>query len=506
MGSHFNKVQWILPALMLLLNLKQADAQNYYAIQGSNYAGSLGIGNNPASIVNTPWKWDVDIFSFQAKNATNGVTIHDYSLISSPAKSKYSFDQGDYRRYAYADFNVNLLNTRIAINRKQALGFGVNLRGYAQLSTGPYHFFDSLKNSGDFFDLGNYNRKLYGDFINSSWMEFFVAWAQTIWDRADARLNAGITAKLSRGISGAYIKAQNGTVTQTIHGNSYVYTMEDLIAEYGYSSNYDMWQKQKGTGQNLRDFVSNTRSGVSFDLGVEYIIKPGQIASVFDDDSYYDYDWKIGLSILDIGFNQYQYGKNSRIFSGFQSNITDSVIDEKFLHAENFQAFNDNLSGVVRNIQIPAGTFRIINPTRAVLNVDRYLFDAFYVNGNLSVNLSSLSGNQRRVTELNLLTITPRWETRQLGVYFPVQFNTKDKLLVGGAFKLGPLLLGIHNWANVFAKNKMQNGGGYLALVIHPGKNKNTGTRLDKRLDCPRGVGTKYSKNRLGERLSCPPN
>ncbi len=34
----------------------------------------------------------------------------------------------------------------------------------------------------------------------------------------------------------------------------------------------------------------------SFDVGVEYIIKPGQISSVFDDDDYYDYDWKIGLS------------------------------------------------------------------------------------------------------------------------------------------------------------------------------------------------------------------
>jgi len=90
-----------------------------------------------------------------------------------------------------------------------------------------------------------------------------------------------------------------------------------------------------------------------------------------------------------------------------------------------------------------------------------------------------------------------------LGFYLPVQFNTKEKLWVGGAVKLGPLLLGVHNWATVFAKNNMQNGGAYIALVIRPGKNNNS-ERTDKRLNCPR-VGTKFSKNRLGQKLSCPP-
>jgi hypothetical protein len=502
MGSHFNKVRWGLPALLLLFMQTSTWAQNYYGIQGSGYAGSLGIGNNPASIVNTPYNWDIDLFSFQVKNATNGITIYNYSLLSNARKSQYSFNQGDYRRYAYADFNVNLLNARFALNRKQAFGFGINLRGYSQLSTGPFNFVDSLKTTRNFFDLANYNRKLYGNFVSSSWIEFFATWAQTIWDGVTDRLNAGITAKVSRGISGAYANIQNGTVEQTAHGNSYVYTMEDVLAKYGYSSNYDTWQKQRSNSQNLRDFLKNTQGGISLDLGVEYLIKPQQITTVFDDDSYYDYDWKIGVSLLDIGFNQYKYGRNSRIVSGFQPNITDTVIDQRFLNINNFDAFNDSLVGVAKNIQQQSGKFKIVNPARIVLNVDRYLFNAFYVNANLSVNLSSLSGNEWRASELNLLTVTPRWETKRWGFYLPVQYNTKNKLWVGGAFKLGPLLLGVHNWANIFTKNKMQNGGGYVAIVIRSWKNTRTST--DKRLDCP-DVGIHYKKNPLGKKFSCPP-
>lgn len=503
MESLFKKGNLILLALLMLLVHLHGYSQNYYAIQGSNYAGSLGIGNNPASIVNTPYKWDLDIFSVQAKNATNSATILNYSLFSNPNKSQYSFKEGDYRRFAYADFNINLLNARFALNRRQAFGVGINLRTYAHASSGPVNFIDTLKTTRDFFDLGNYNRKLYGDIVQSSWIEVFVTWAQTVWDYTDSRLNAGITAKITRGISGAYTNVLNGSVAQTFHGNAYEYTMQDVFAEYGYSHNYDMWQKEKSRNQNLKDFLTNARGGLSFDLGVEYIIKQGQVSAVFDDDDYYDYEWKIGLSILDIGFNQFKYGKNSRVVSGFLDNITDTVLDLQFTGINNLQEFNDKLAGIAENIQQPAGTFYVVNPARLILNVDRYLFGAWYVNGNASLNLSSLSGSQWRLSELNMLTITPRWETKRWGFYLPVQFNTKEQFWVGGAFKAGPLLVGIHNWANVFAKNKMQNGGAYIAIVIRPGRT--TTNRLDKRLDCPKG-GTKFTKNRLGQQLSCPPN
>jgi hypothetical protein len=65
----------------------------------------------------------------------------------------------------------------------------------------------------------------------------------------------------------------------------------------------------------------------------------------------------------------------------------------------------------------------------------------------------------------------------------PITYNMEGGFWVGGAFKAGPLLIGVHNWANVFSRNKIQNGGGYLALVIRsPG---NTKSKTDKRLDCP---------------------
>ena len=85
---------------------------------------------------------------------------------------------------------------------------------------------------------------------------------------------------------------------------------------------------------------------------------------------------------------------------------------------------------------------------------------------------------------MNLLNLTPRWETRRLGFYLPIQLTTDGKFWVGGAAKAGPLLLGVHNWANVFLKDKIQNGGFYMALIIRPGHG--FAKKESKRYDCPK--------------------
>src|SRR3989442_15673827 len=105
----------------LFLSFGNVLSQNYHAIQGSSYAGSLGVGNNPASIADSPYPWDINLFSFQGKSSTNAVTVLRYSLLSSPKASRYRIDNGDYPRYGNGNFNIHFLNTRFAMGRNQAV-------------------------------------------------------------------------------------------------------------------------------------------------------------------------------------------------------------------------------------------------------------------------------------------------------------------------------------------------------------------------------------------------
>jgi hypothetical protein len=461
-----------------------ASAQDYHAIQGSSYAGSLGVGNNPASIVATPYKWDLTVLALQAKTATNMYTVENYSLISSAKNSAAYTNDGNYKRFTDFNFNINLLNARIALSRQHAIAFGINLRGNGRLKTDVYNYSDTLQNMHQFFGINEGNNILSGSFSGSSWVEAFATYSRTLWDDNQGRLNGGITLKGTRGIAGAFAQLTNGHAERV--GTDTAFTLQSAAARYGYSYNFDGWQNGNTTSQNLKDFVNNTRGGFSVDLGFEYLIKPQGITTINDPDNYYDYDWKIGLSLLDWGYNQYRYGNKSRSSISPASNVTDVLLDQKFDSLTTFNNFNDSLASVVNGFSTINGKFKVHNPTRLVLNIDKPLGNDFYINADISVNLNkALAGSRRFYTqELSFLTLTPRWETRSWGVYFPMQYNMEKQFWIGGAFKAGPLLIGVHNWANVFSRNKIQNGGAYLALIIRsPG---NTGAKTDKRLDCPK--------------------
>lgn len=470
--------------IYLLITLPDVCAQNYHGVQGSSYAGSIGVANNPASIVNTPFPWDVTLFAAQLKNATNAFTILNYSLLSSPAKSMYSIDAGNYSRFIHTNVNVHLLNARLAINKQHAVAFGINIRGYGQIETGPYNFIDTLNTLRDFLKINEVNTLLKGDFKSSTWIELFGTYSRTILDGEQGRLNAGVTVKINRGISGAHLNLQNASVQKVAMGSRVDYIVKSGKAGYGYSSNFDSWKNDKTNKSNVRDFINISQGSVSFDAGAEYLVKSQAVTNFNDEYNHHEYEWKIGFSLLDIGSNKFRYGIESRAIADPQPSITDINIEDRFESIKSIRAFNDSLVGIVNDINTLSGKFFIINPTRLVVNVDRPLMNDFYLNGELSLNLSSLAVNKLFTKEINLLTVTPRWETRRWGVYLPIQYNTEGQFWMGGAFKAGPLLVGIHNLATVLAKNRLQNGGAYLALVIRPGND--TRTKQDRRMDCPK--------------------
>jgi hypothetical protein len=460
-------------------------AQNYHAVQGSSYTGSLGVHNNPAAIVNAPYKWDLTLLGIQAQTNTNAVKIYNYSFLSSPVNSKYYFSAGNYERYAKVNVNLNLFNARIALGRKQSIAVGANFRSYTNVKTSRYNFIDTLHTTGQFFSMNEGNTNFSLNMTTSSWIELYGSYARTLYDDEVGRLNAGATIKLSRGLSGAYAQLDGGRFNTVAQNNGAAYVISDGSLTYGYSSNYDRWRKSNSSGQNINNFLYYTEGGAALDLGIEYIVKTQEVTNFYDDDNYYDYKWKIGISLLDIGGNQYKYGTQSRFVSGLKANIADTSLDGKFgSNVHSLAAFNDSLATLVSQMSAIGGKFNVVNPTRLVVNLDRYLTQAFFVNAEVSVNMpTSLMKKYLQVKELNFITVTPRWETRKWGFFLPMQFNNERRFWVGGAVKAGPVLLGIHNWVNMFSKTSTQNGGGYIAVTLH--SSDFTSKKTDKRLDCP---------------------
>ncbi|HVS98016.1 MAG TPA: hypothetical protein VHE54_16085 [Puia sp.] len=447
----------------------EGKAQDYQAIQGSPFAGSLGIANNPASILSTPYSWDVTLFSMQLKNTTNAVNVTNFSYLSHKDSLDYYWTSGNKWRYGAYNYNVHLLNVRLAIGHKQAIAFGANLKSYGAARTSAFDYNDTIGNFNQFFSINDATSFYQGEAVSSSWLELFFTYSKTLIDNERGRLNGGFTLKAQRGISGGYLQFSGGGLSSSYVNSQLVYTLSKADLKYGYSSNYDSWKNDHSTGENLNQFLKESRGGASVDIGLEYLVKTQDVDVYGDPDGYFDYDWKIGVALLDFGLNQFQYGSQSRFASNPKAIVSDQEIDAKFDYVQSVAAFNDSLATLMGSMVRPRGAFRIWNPARFEINVDRPLPDHFAVNADLTLNLGGNNlGKQLFTKEISLFAVTPRWENRDLGLYLPAQVTTDGRVWVGGAFKLGPLLMGVHNWGNVFSKKKMTNGGFYLALVIHP--------------------------------------
>ena len=99
---------------------------------------------------------------------------------------------------------------------------------------------------------------------SSSWAELYASYGRTIIDNEYGRLNAGITLKLNKGLSGAFTNLANGNFIRT-GSNPASYRVTDAALDFGYSSNYDEWDSLKNFGQNSRNFFSLTEAGGSID-------------------------------------------------------------------------------------------------------------------------------------------------------------------------------------------------------------------------------------------------
>jgi hypothetical protein len=469
--------------LMLLLIMLSSTAQNYNAIHGSRFAGSLGVVNNPAAMVNTPYKWDLTLFALQAKASTNGLQLNNFSLLS-PKNTELEVKNGDFSRYAHFATDLHLLNARYSLNRRQAFGFGINIRSNAHVTSGRFNYQDTITTGAGFLTANrNTNPAFNASIISSSWAEYYGSYSQTVWESDNAHINAGITLKISRGISGAFARVRNLTYRADQPGANADYFITGGRAEYGYSINYDGTYNNASAMKNVKDFMRQSRSFIGADIGIEYIFSKDNNR----DEGFYsinndpmDHDLKIGVSVLDIGKNNYTYGVESRKLAGAFDKDDNFLSVRNFPEVSTFDQFNDSVQANIISYGTPTGVFAIQLPTRLVINVDKNLGYHFYLNGELSFNFYSASGDRGYNTrELNLLTITPRWETVNWGAYLPVQYNTQGQVWVGGALRLGPFLLGLHDLTWLRKSNKAPNGGFYLAAILR--RKYST----EKKSDCP---------------------
>jgi hypothetical protein len=474
---------WIYSLLLLVAGPLQS--QSYHAINGSPFAGVTGMYNNPATTVNSAYRWDFTLFSAQATISNSLFTINQSSLTRYDSANT-QFTPGMRSRYLHGNIDINIFNMRFNAGKKSAFAFGLRARTYNDSKLQPFYYTDTISTMQGFLSTNKSVDYLQGFGTSSGWLEADFNFSHIVYQRQGSRLSAGATVGYMRGISGGHAAIQRVTYLDQSTNTQPYYLLTGGSGNAMYSKNYDTLNANNTFFHNAKSFLKNSLSSVNINVGIEYLLRNTE--SDEDEISPTNYDWKIGVSIMDIGKNKYAAVDGSFNVSMPKSDVSDTSVQTQFTNISGIRDLRQNLKTLFNVVDSINQEFTISNPTRIIINIDRNFGRHFYVNGELSMNIYSSEPRfalKFRTREVNLLTVTPRWETKALGAYLPIQYNTQGQLWVGGAVKLGPLLLGFHSldFFKWFKQGTQSlNGGGYLLLSIHPFRTK----EIDNSIDCPK--------------------
>ena len=435
-------------------------AQDFIGYGTSNYSGVNGIDMQPASIADSRYKLDVNVFGGSLFMGNNYA-----GLLSEVFKEKGAFKDSLFRdnyfnikdnertKSAFLRNNIILPSVMFTHSAKTAMAFTYRVRNYVNVDGIDNDLAELIFrrfNQPLLFNKNLKNEHLSAQFM--SWSEYGFTYAHVLKDSAEHFFKWGGRIKLLQGISAAYVDMNN--MRYRMGGKDSLGVLQADI-NYGHSSNAN----KDGIGYKFASLP-----GLGFDIGLVYEWRPNWKKYVFemDGDSLRrkdrnKYKLKIGISVLDIGGIRYKTGAVSYNFTAdvnawsvgklYNYKNLDDTLKNRFTTTQTNKSFNMNL------------------PTALTAQVDYNLYGNFYLNFSPYIAFQ-LRNNDNKIHELTSLCITPRLDAKWFGVFLPLSYNKISGLNFGLSARLGPVVFGTTDFLPLVTPKSFYATDFYIAFKI----------------------------------------
>jgi hypothetical protein len=413
-------------------------AQEMWGAANSNYAGQMGMDLNPASIAGAPYQWEIHFLSMDAALLNNFMYLKADSKIIRKSIEGSNVEEGKLTdRYTKKPDKFGYVSaflkypSFIWVGKKFSAGFHASTRAELSARNIPYHLAKYLKEGFDFDgQQGNNYAVKNAKAAYLTWHEIGLSGAAIVKNTPESYLTVGLTVNYNYGLSGFY--ALMNDVDYVVPYDSLL-VINNMDATYGHA--------MPGNNRNSSDDPLLKRgSGYSFTTGLQYYKNRN--------DAFFDpcargkgdkpYDYKIGFSILDVGYIKYTtsamnfridnrsanwYGIDTTQFHGLIN--TDSLLSEEFY-------------GTRRGTR-DGRNFTMFLPTAASVQFDLPFNDHLFLNFSViqRIPLSKLA-----IRRSNQIAITPRFESRRFEVALPISYYDFFKPRVGVSLRYGIFTIG----------------------------------------------------------------
>jgi outer membrane protein OmpA-like peptidoglycan-associated protein len=469
--------------LCLLFGVFSANSQSYLGLHHDNFAGVQGVLLNPASIVDSRFKTDVNLFSMSGSVANDlyGVSINDLF------KSDFNFDK--QAKFSPTTNNNGIVNLDLMgpsfmfnIAPKHSVAIFTRARTLVNLVQFNGNLVDQVKEGLD----ESSSFKFVGgspNMVSNTWGELGISYAAILLNKEQHFLKGGFTAKYLQGGVNGYFQGNN--VNVAFVENTVDPKLSTLLSQgdltIGGSQDFETNDKIK--------FDTNSM-GMGFDFGFVYEWRPNY--SNFDlskatpvDNNFRDlnkYKLRFGLSVTDIGSINY---KNAiRDTYDLTGTVTQDDIDKandlyEFLNK--YYTKKSSEKGLKTNL-----------PTAIHADLDWSIHNKFFLN--LNGDLSLVSNNKlNRNTIADRISLTPRYESRWFSFYVPMTWMQYSGMQVGSGLRLGTFFIGSGSVLTNLVSKESKAVDFYMGFKIPVYEKKFKDTDQDGVLDkidkCPKIAG-----------------
>jgi hypothetical protein len=415
-----NNLLWI--TLITVCLISKINAQSYIGYVLDNYSGIQGLTLNPANVVDSPFKADINLVSASAFGGSDYLGINVSDIINS--NGGFDFDL-DAEKFPKNDnnffFNADVLGPSFMfnLNKKSSIAITTRVRAFLNINNISGELYESLADgfdeTNDFeFNMDNFNGTIH------AWAEVGLTYGRILMKNDDHLLKGGLTLKYLQGGGSAFFSAPSITGFYDASANT--------LATTG-NLNYGLSQEEF-EAEDLE--FNNLTAGFGVDLGFSYQWNEKKQEVVNDSitQRYSKYKLKIGMSITDIGSINY---KESEL-TAYDLNNTVDV--DSFDEGNTGQTLDSLYSGVtsIRSTKIKL-------PTALNLLIDYKIKNKLYVS--LASSFSLVATNSATANGIiNTVTIAPRLETKWFSIYSPISFRQYGDFAWGAGLRFGPLMVG----------------------------------------------------------------
>jgi hypothetical protein len=420
------------------LTVSTLHAQEMGGFRVDNYNGVNGVFFNPANVVDSRYKVDVNILGLNMFAGNDNISYNLGKLSDLGADSSIfsKFIGPNAKSNAMLNTSIHMPSVMFNITPHTSIAFVSRTRMMFSISDFDGNLINSVSNelsqNPPYTIQNSTNMRIN---INA-WSEYGIAIGQVLLDQGNHFLKVGGTVKYLAGIGNAYLQIDNlkGTInvdSTTSDNRTYISDATGRVAMGvgGYDIN------------NLNNVTLNYKgSGIGADIGFVYEYRPDYLQSKAN-----KYAFKISASLLDIGGIKYNQVQSST--GAYDVHIPSSqqfYLDQfKGSKLSDYKAVLDANPAYFNQVAgLNGNSYRVSLPTTIQLGIDFRIIPKIYVALNSQISLVNNDSKAYNPNSLNIVTLTPRFESKILAAYLPITYSSLTKMNVGFGFRAGPVYAG----------------------------------------------------------------